>query len=334
MSTRKEVQRDKQLHQLGEDKRLSEKKYRAALAENRRLQDEMDAALAITSVDKSMFRIKSRERKHDSEATAFAVLSDIHVEEEVKPSTVNYKNKYNLDVAKRRVSQFFERVVRLIRKEEQDVVIHDLVLILNGDMTTGRLHEENLENCLLRPIDAMLYAQDLLIAGLTFLQDNLKQNVSVVCKVGNHGRLTRKVHNSTERGNSLEWMLYHNLAAQFPDMDFRIEDSYHTYLDVYNKTIRVHHGHAVRFHGGVGGLTIPLNKAIHQWNLTKWADLDVVSHFHQHMNMPRFIVNGSVIGFNAFAVSIKAEFDRPQQAFFLVDKKRFRTITAPIFFDT
>lgn len=279
MSTRKDVQQDvkidKKLLQLGEDKLLTKKKYRALLKENARLEAELEASYELKK-ERRLVRIKSRERRKDSEATAIALLSDLHIEEEVLPSQVNYMNKFNLDIAEYRVKQYFERVVRLIKKEEQDVKIHELVLCILGDLTTGRLHEENLETCLLRPVEAMIFAQDLIIAGLTFLQEHLKQNITVVCKVGNHGRLTRKIHHGTERGNNLEWMLYHNLQARFPDIKFVIEDSYHTYIKVYDKMLRIHHGHNVRYGGGVGGLSIPLNKAIHQWNLTKTADIDLM----------------------------------------------------------
>jgi len=51
------------------------------------------------------------------------------------------------------------------------------------------------------------------------------------------------------------------------------------------------------------------------------------------MALRRFVVNGSLIGYNAFALSIKAEYEPPSQAFFLIDKKRFRSVTIPILFD-
>jgi len=46
-----------------------------------------------------------------------------------------------------------------------------------------------------------------------------------------------------------------------------------------------------------------------------------------------FVSNGSLIWYNAYAESIKADFEKPAQAFFLVDKKRGKTIQAPISLD-
>ncbi len=109
----------------------------------------------------------------------------------------------------------------------------------------------------------------------------------------------------------------------------------HSYIELYPgqpgaTTIRFQHGHMVKYGGGVGGLTIPLNKAIAQWNRGKHADLDVLGHFHQMFDGGNFIVNGSLIGYDSFALSIKASYEKPKQALFLIDRKRGRTFTCPI----
>ena len=69
-----------------------------------------------------------------------------------------------------------------------------------------------------------------------------------------------------------------------------------------------------------------------QWNQARKADLDIFGHFHQSIDGGKFLCNGSMIGYNAFALSIKAEYEPPQQTLFLVDKKRGRTCRWPILF--
>jgi hypothetical protein len=39
-----------------------------------------------------------------------------------------------------------------------------------------------------------------------------------------------------------------------------------------------------------------------------------------------------MIGYNSFALSIKADYEKPRQALFLMDKKRGRTCLWPIVF--
>ena len=334
MSTKKAVATDRKLYELREDAVDALKKYRIAMRENRQLRSELDALHEVRRNIKTHV-IKPQKSDGESEATIVAVASDWHVEEEVMFSQTNGLNRYNLDIAKSRSQTFFSRIVRLARKEQQDVTIKELVLFLGGDFITGRLHEENLEACLLRPIDATIFAQELLNSGIKFLVENTKLNITVVCKVGNHSRITKRVHHGTEAGNALETMMYHNLHAKRGSerVKFVIETGYHTYMKIYDFTARFHHGHNVQYGGGVGGLTIPLNKAVHSWNLTKRADFDFLGHFHDYMTYRRFVVNGSLIGYNAFAVAIKAEYQPPIQAFMLIDKRRGKTVHIPILFD-
>jgi hypothetical protein len=154
----------------------------------------------------------------------------------------------------------------------------------------------------------------------------------VVNFTGN-SRITVKQRVATDHGNSLEWLMYLNLAEHYKGNDrveFVVNEGYHTYLDIYDFTIRFHHGQALRYQGGVGGIYIPVNKAINQWNKSKRADLDCFGHFHQMKNAGTFISNGSLIGWNSFAIRIKADFEKPKQAFFLVDKKYFVNCIRPI----
>jgi hypothetical protein len=174
-----------------------------------------------------------------------------------------------------------------------------------------------------------------LSAGIRYLLDNTSLNITIPCHSGNHARTTKKIHVSTEAGNSLEYVLYHNLAYEFKDnkrIKFIIPTSYHSFVEVGGLTIRFHHGHAMKYLGGIGGIYISVNKAIAQWNKVQRADLDVFGHFHQFRIGGNFVCNGSVIGWNEFANFIKADFEKPKQAFFLIDHKRKEmTVTAPIF---
>ena len=311
------------------------KRYRLLLSEHGRLQNEYAAALTLKSAQSS-YRITPAKDGKVSEATAVVLFSDWHVEETVTKAQTMGLNEYTLDIARKRAEQCFQRALRLTEKERQDASISTLIVALLGDFISGRIHEALLEICSLRPVEAILFAQELVESGLRFLLENSDLKLVVPCHVGNHARITSKVFHSTEQGNSLETAMYHSLRDKFKDeprVTFIIAGGYHTYLDVYGLTLRFHHGHSVKFFGGIGGLSIPLFKAIHQWNLTKPAAVDCLGHFHSYLPLPRAVVNGSLIGHNAFAVSIKAEYERPQQAFFLVDKKRGKTVHIPILFD-
>jgi hypothetical protein len=73
-------------------------------------------------------------------------------------------------------------------------------------------------------------------------------------------------------------------------------------VDIFGKTVRFHHGHAINYQGGIGGIFIPAFKAISQWDKMRQADVDFFGHFHQHKDGSKFVSNGSLIGFNTYAL--------------------------------
>jgi hypothetical protein len=159
----------------------------------------------------------------------------------------------------------------------------------------------------------------------------------IVCHSGNHGRMTKKQRIATEAGNSLEQYMYYSIRDFFKAekrVKFIIATGYHSFVRFFEGRyeIRFHHGHMINYQGGVGGITIPVNKAIAQWNKAHPVNLDVFGHFHTRFDGGNFIANGSLIGYNAYAVSIKASYEKPSQTFFLVNKEfEEKTMVAPIF---
>lgn len=285
-----------------------------------------------TAVDHTT-RIEPHYGSGTSEATPVVVASDWHYEELVTPAQTNGLNESNLDIANRKIEKFWQSTLRLIQLLNKDVRIETVVLALLGDFITNDIHEELVENVALRPIHAIIEVQNRIIAGLDFLLNNSPYNFKIVCRVGNHSRTTHKTNFSQENGHSLEHFMYVNLASLYrnePRLQFVIQDGYHIYMDVYDVTLRFHHGHAIKYGGGIGGLFIPAYKAISQWSKGRSADLDVFGHFHQTKDGGNFLCNGSLIGYNSFAVTIKADYEPPKQSLFLVDKKRGRTCTWPV----
>lgn len=295
-------------------------------------QKQLEVALAISSVPATPAPIHAIKSGPGGHATAFAIASDWHVEETVDPKTVNHLNAYDLSIARQRVRSFFQKVLRLTEIQRHGTQIDTLVLALLGDLMTGYIHEELRESNGLSPTETILWLQDEVAAGLLLLEPHFARIV-IPCSWGNHGRTTFKSRHATGAANSYEWMLYHVLRKQFPQFDWQISDGYHNYLEVDGRMVRFHHGDDLRYQGGVGGLTIPVEKAIAQWNRAIKADLDIFGHWHQSQQNPKWISNASLIGHNAYAIAIKAGHEPPSQTFFLMDAKRGRTVTCPIYLD-
>lgn len=325
----------KSFQERQKDERKSEKKQLSYLIkENERLVKTLDAATALRRPIRPHTLRKAS--KTGGEATMVALLSDWHIEEEVRLAQVNGLNRYNLDIAKERATQYFATLLRLVQIEQQNIRVPTLVLALLGDFITNDIHEEMVETALLEPAVAIRMAQELLVSGIDFLLANSDLNLVCICHSGNHGRTTKEQRHATEHGHSLEWLMYHSIGDRYADnprVTFQVPESYHSYLQVYDWTLRFHHGHAMNYGGGVGGITIPVRKAISQWNTLKRADWDFFGHFHQAFDGGNFVANGSMIGYNAYALSIKAGFEEPTQMLFGIHSKLGSYITRRIKFN-
>lgn len=296
-----------------------------------KIKAENEAILKIQDIQD--YHIKAEAKEDISEATAFIVLSDWHCEEKVKSSSVNGLNSFSLKIAEERINTVFRNSLKVYSVLKKDISIPNIVIGLLGDFISSNIHEELLENTSLRPIEAIIWVQEKIKAGIEYLLKNTDAKFTIVCSSGNHARITKKTHISNASGNSLEFFMYNNLKNNIINdrVKWIVNDSYHTYLKVYNYTIRFHHGDAMRFLGGISGIFLPAYKSISQWNKAKKADFDIFGHFHQMKDGGNFLCNGSLIGWNAYAINIKADFEMPSQAFFLLDKKHGKTITTKIY---
>jgi hypothetical protein len=305
------------------------------------LESEREALLKLSGTTPQIFDVKPRISASKSESAAVVVWSDWHSEEEVLPGQVSNKNEFNLEIGYQRFQNLLHGTLAWYKIESQKTAIKTLVIACLGDFISGSIHEELMESNLLLPVDAIYRAQGMLATGIKHIRDNTPADLEiiVVCHSGNHGRMTKKQRISTEAGNSLEQFAYYTLRDHFkadPRIKFIVATGYHTFVRFFEGAyeIRFHHGHQINYQGGVGGITIPVNKAIAQWNKAHPVNLDVFGHFHTRFDGGNFIANGSLIGYNAYAVSIKASYEKPSQTFFLVNREfAEKTMVSPIFVD-
>jgi hypothetical protein len=212
--------------------------------------------------------------------------------------------------------------------------IDTLVLAVLGDLITNMLHEDQKESNYLSPTEATLKAYRLLCGGIDFLlKEGGFKKILVPCCYGNHGRNTVKPRVSTAAKNSYEWMMYNLVAERYanePRLEFSIANGYLLFMEVYGTTLRLHHGDGIKYQGGVGGVGIPMNKAIAQWNKMRRADIDIIGHWHTRQTARDYVINGSLIGFSPYALSIKCSYEPPIQSFMLIHPRFGKTTEVPL----
>lgn len=266
-------------------------------------------------------------QKSLSEVTPVIMLSDWHFEERVDADTINNLNEYNLEIAGERWTRCIQNSLRLVNKERSSSEINELVLWLGGDFITGYIHEELEESNYLSPTQATRFAKEKIITAIKFYLEYGKfTKITIICNYGNHGRTNKKPRVSTGYKNSYEWMMYNDIADYFigeKRVDFIIPNGLFAYFKIYDVNCRFWHGDTIKYGGGIGGLTVPLIKAISRYNDSIKADYNFMGHYHQCWEATKdCFVNGSGIGFSPYAQRIGASPEVPQQGFKLIDRKR------------
>jgi hypothetical protein len=284
-----------------------------------------------------IFEIQISKESKINRAIPIISLSDWHLEENVYAGQVSGFNEYNLKIAERRAFTIFQNILKCIKKESKDVQIDDCIIWLGGDFISGYIHDELIESNNLSPIEATRFAKRLLISGIEFILKHSKLNLILPCSVGNHGRTTKKMMASTGYKNNYEFGMYCDLQDYFKRekrIKFHIPISDDCYIEAFGKTLRFFHGDALKYGGGIGGLSIPLIKYLHRKDEQRKADFNFLGHFHQLLYPTHAsCVNGSLIGLSAYGYKIGFKPERPAQAFTLLDEKRGFTIKIPIFAD-
>ena len=311
-------------------------RYKAALSQIDRERERADALVSLQGVKPVRQKAAPKKvQKHD--ATMVVLLSDIHCEEVVRPETVNGLNAYDLEVCEARLAELQERFFTMLAHERELTRIERVVLWLGGDLISGMIHPELAEENSLHPLAAIRWIGERLRGFIDAVSENVRE-VVVATSCGNHGRTTEKLR-TNEADTSYEHHLYLTMRAAEtkPNVRWQIGEGHLNYLDLDGFKVRFCHGHAIRHQGGIGGIHVPLNKAIAAWDVSERADLTCIGHWHQFSwsRIGRYVTNGSVIGHSAYAVRIKVPgAEPPCQAAFVVDHGRREVTKAyPLFCD-
>lgn len=293
-----------------------------------------DHALMIQENSETKIPIIELNSKINSQAVPIIQFSDWHVEEKVERSTTHGLNEFTPAIAEKRVHNLAENTLKLIKKERQDVKVEQIVICLGGDFFNNYLHEHDKEMNFMSPIEAAIFSKQLIAEALiTIAKYSDVKKIVIMCIRGNHGRLTKRMQSSNDYKMNLEAVVYYMLKQELTDpiFEWHIPESEHGYVEVYGKRIRAFHGHQVNYQGGVGDITVPVNKAIMKWDKTKKADWNLMHHYHTYwMPTRNCSLNGSLVGWNSYALSIGAPYEPPLQTFHLLDSKRGFTVRAPI----
>ncbi len=326
---------DAELSRLRAERDDFKARYQSALKQIDAERTRADVLAGLAGVKAKRLSTRgTKARKHP--ATMMLLLSDWHVEELVRLET-NGLNRFDLEIADRRIAELAERFAVILDHERRLADIRRVCLWLGGDFITGAIHEDCAELAQLAPLEATRWAGRRL-RGFIDAVSKQADEVIVATSCGNHGR-TGDPRIGTEMDHSFEQNLYLTMAESETcgNVSWKVSENYLNLIDLDGFKVRAHHGHAYKSFGGVGGITIPVNKKNAAWDASYGrADLTVFGHWHQMawLRSNRYVSNGSLIGHSAYATRIAATYEPPCQAAVVIDHGRNEVTKAmPIYCD-
>ena len=301
------------------------------------LQDSLEVALDIRHIDAPELELPLDPNNTRSETIPLLLCSDWHCGAVVDPSTVCNLNQFDVEIFHERASNLFRNTLRVIRMLRSTADVRRCIIWLGGDLIDNWLHPDQVETQQLSPTQQLIECERAIVSGLDHLLEHGDfEQLIVPCSFGNHGRTTDKMRASNAAATSYEWLMYKSLARHYrkePRITFDISDGNIHYVNVMNHRLRFHHGDAIRYGGGVGGITIPLQKWIYRQDQAIKASHTFLGHFHQLTMGQNWSVNGSLIGATPYGMKLGFAPERPQQLLRCIDSERGFTISAPILTD-
>lgn len=314
-----------------------QRKHKEATRTAVEMEARADVLLGLT--DPPPIQQFKRVRKTKSGTVAVVVpASDWHVEERVFSASVNGKNHFDICVAERRIKVFYQKVLEMIEWQNHQATVGELWHPILGDLLSGYIHEELLETNTLSPTEACVFLQEMICSGINLWLRETKLPIYIPTCCGNHSRTTAKKRIKTNHRNSFEWLLYMTLAKYYASnrrVTWMVGEGHHNIQTIMGRKVRFHHGDGLRYNGGVGGITIPVNKAIDKWQKITTCDFDIFGHWHQYLyHYPSWVSCGSLIGYSEYALEVcKAEFQHPTQAFIVIDRGLGISLCTPIYLE-
>ena len=260
-----------------------------------------------------------------------AILADVHFGERVSLSETNGINRYDGEIASRRLRRVVNGIVDIARNHGPGVY-PGIVLNLGGDFVSGAIHPELEKTDEEEVIPSALAVLDLLDWAVATLAAEFGR-VYVPCVSGNHGRTTKRPEAKRYVYKNFDWLIYRLLAHRHgnnPRIHFDIPDANEVLYRVFGQRYLLMHGDMLGVKGGDGiiGALGPIARG--ETKVGKQAaaigrDYDVLllGHWHQPIWLPRVIVANALKGFDEYAHRfLRAPPSQPSQPLWFVHPRR------------
>lgn len=317
-------------------KRSTQKRSSRLAKENRVILDEMERQANFLDQFKSVlkeseFKIHKpikRKNKKTGSRTIVAHLSDTHFGSDIKEDEMGGLNNYGVTEEARRLAFFTKEVADYKKEYRKDT---DLVLVINGDIIQGVIHDQDSTPTL---TNQFARALSLLSQSISYLANEFN-SIKVISTIGNHSRAQHKENKgrpTRDRWDSYGTML--NVALEYALRDFNSITFEFPITPYWYGKIRGHdyfilHSDTVLSTGSIGK-SVNVNQIKNKINdlITGIGNIDVVMAGHTHIELSTLLANGVTLlcngnlsGVDPFCLSLGIVVNNPSQQLFEVTDK-------------
>ncbi len=291
------------------------------------------------------WRMPERKRDLGAPGVPLLFLSDIHYGEVVVPEQVFHSNQYDPTICAARLQEIARTSAELLKQHLAHPSYPGIVLALGGDLISGSIHEELADTDAVPPLVQAREIAALVADVVAFLVEEFGE-VWLYGVPGNHGRTTRKPRTKGYAQYSLDWLAY-KLLEDWLSAREKYRDRVHCHFppsrdltfSLENRVFRLTHGDQFKGGDSLIGPLGPVLRGDARKRVTdslmpgrpEQYDTMLVGHFHQLWLSNRVIVNGSVKGYDEYALQIGAPWEAPAQALLTVHPKHGITWLMPVY---
>ena len=282
-------------------KRVEELKLE--LGENEAFFDDVRRELEVISPLSPSVIKPPKESKVSAPMSAVLVLSDWHIGEYIEPDEIEDFNAFSWEIAQKRVYYLAKQFVNWVSVERVTAQIDEAVILVNGDLISGDIHQElQVTNEFPTPVQCVR-AGLLLAKCVAEIAPHFK-TVRVECTTAdNHSRLTKKPQYKQAGLNSygymVAWMATERLGSH-KNVEFNISAKITTPIEIQGRRYLSSHGNTIRGWAGFpwygADRKVAREAKARRKMPGKSFDKMIIGHFHVPLKTMEYIVNGSLSG--------------------------------------
>ena len=339
-TTKQKIKADVEKTKLQQKLREVDRKYKMIVREesisDRMIRVLKDEARALPKVD----LVWEPPSQKVTQETAVLLFSDPHIGEIVDKDVVCGFGEYNFAMFNKRLKFLAESMQSIVVRKLKGYKIDKLCIFGLGDMVSGRIHEELIENS--EDIIFQIMNGAFVTAQFVLELAQMFPEVEIDGVLGNHGRLIKRKYYK-KRYTNWDFVFYQFLAmflANNPRIKCNFPKSFFIVKKVRGWTFLLIHGDNIR--GWMGIPWYGIERMM--WKLgdllkDKGININyrVLGHFHNTGELDRafgeLVINGSMIGGTEYSLMSMGEFNRPTQLFFGVHTEIGMTWRYPLRLD-